>query len=91
MPIELLPKFIRENYEIYEWKHATTILNGDFPNEWNNLIETLENFRLLKSWISVGGGRKTKVAEWIDNKLINEAGWIEKAFDTKMLVDGKEK
>lgn len=90
MPIELLSNFIRKNYEIHEWKHATTILKGDFPNEWNDLVKTLEEFRLLRSWIAVGGGRKSQVAEWIDNKLINERGWIEKAFDTKMLVDGTE-
>lgn len=89
MPIELFSEFIIENYEIHEWKHATTILNGDFPNEWQDIVETLEEFRLLESWITVGGGRKSQVAEWIDNKLINEKGWIEKGFDTRMLVDGK--
>jgi len=90
MPIELLPDFIRKNYEIYEWKHATTILHGDFSNEWNDIVETLSEFRLKKSWITVGGGRKSKIAEWIDLKLIKEKNWEEKAFDTKMLVDGEE-
>ena len=70
MSIELFPDFIRERYEIHEWKHATTILHGDFPNEWEDIIETLSEFRLSKSWISVGGGRKSKIAEWIDEKLI---------------------
>lgn len=56
MTLDLLPRFIRENYEIHEWKHATTILHGDFPEEWDDIISTLENFRLLKSWITVGGG-----------------------------------
>lgn len=89
MSIDLLPEFIRENYDIQEWKHATTILKGDFPNEWDDLINLLKEFRLFKSWIITGGGRKSKVAEWIDNKLIYERGWEEKAFDTKMLVDGE--
>ena len=35
MNIELLPPFIRDNYEIYEWKHASAILKQDFPNERN--------------------------------------------------------
>lgn len=89
MPIDLLPDFIRKNYEIHEWKHATTILHGDFPNEWNDIVETLSEFRLKKSWITVGGGRKSKIAEWIDDKLIKQRHWVEKAFDTKMMVDGK--
>ena len=89
MTIELLPEFIKKNYEIHEWKHATTILSGDFPNEWKDLIDTLNEFRLKKSWITVGGGRKSKVAEFFDSKLSGR-GWVEKSFDTKMLVDGVE-
>ena len=90
MPIELFPEFISKNYELHEWKHASTILHGDFPSEWSDLVNTLLEFRLKKSWITVGGGRKSKVADWIDNKLIVEKKWEEKAFDTKMLVDGTE-
>lgn len=89
MMIELLPDFIRRNYEIHEWKHAITILKGDFPEEWDDLVSTLLDFKLLKSWITVGGGRKSKIAEWFDGKLFKE-GWVEKSFDTKMLVDGVE-
>lgn len=31
MSIELLPEFVRQYYEVHEWKHATAILNQDFP------------------------------------------------------------
>lgn len=89
MSIDLFPKFILDNYEIHEWKHATTILKGDFPEEWDNLIETLTEFRLKKSWIAVGGGRKSLVADSLDTKLAS-FGWIEKSFDTKMVVDNVE-
>lgn len=89
MSINLLSEFIRKNYEIHEWKHAVTILDGDFPNEMSELINALEKFRFYKSWITVGGGRKSKIAEWFDNQL-GTNGWIEKSFDTKMLVDGVE-
>tara|TARA_B100000959_G_C14989283_1_gene627019 strand:+ start:1358 stop:1702 length:345 start_codon:yes stop_codon:yes gene_type:complete len=88
MSIKLFPKFIQENYEVYQWKHACTILKGDFPEEWNDIIAVLKNFRLLKSSIAVGGGRKSKVSNWIDNEL-GKRGWIEKGFDTKMTVDEK--
>jgi hypothetical protein len=89
MSVDLFPDFIQTNYEIHEWKHATTILHGDFPEEWNNLLETLNEFRLKKSWITVGGGRKSLVSDWLDSKL-TEFGWIEKSFDTKMVVDNVE-
>jgi len=90
MVIELLPKFIRNNYEIHEWKHATTILHGDFKNEWKDITEILTEFRLKKSWITVGGGRKSNISQWIDEKLVQQKNWVEKSFDTKMLVDGVE-
>jgi len=81
MGTELLPTFITEHYEVHEWKHACAILKNDFPQEWEDLIAVLSSFRLKKSWVSVGGGRKSKVSGWIDNFLY-EKGWIEKDFAT---------
>jgi hypothetical protein len=33
MTTDLLPSFIREHYEVHEWKHACAILAQDFPQE----------------------------------------------------------
>ena len=52
MGLELLPRFIRENYEVHEWKHACAILNRDFPKEWGDIVKLLEQFRLRKSWMN---------------------------------------
>jgi len=54
------PKDICDNYEIYEWKHATAILKHDFPSEWNDIIEMLRAFKLLNAWIAKGGGNKSE-------------------------------
>ncbi|MBW2166884.1 MAG: restriction endonuclease, partial [Deltaproteobacteria bacterium] len=86
MSIELLPKFIRENYEVHEWKHACAILKEDFPNEWNDIIPVLTDFRLNKSWIIKPGGRKSKVSGYID-EFLYDRGWIEKEFTTQVVVD----
>ncbi len=86
---EKFPRFITHNYEIHQWKHAVTILKGDFPEEWNDLVDTLIHFRFKKSWITTRGGRKSQVAEWLDGRL-TEKGWVEKSFDTKVMVDGVE-
>ena len=37
--IDLLPAFIRENYECHEWKHAAAILTSDFPMVAKDIIE----------------------------------------------------
>lgn len=86
MPQNDFPRFIQENYEIHEWKHAITILKGDFPLEWHDLIKILSEFRLKKSYIIVPGGSKSLVADWIDSKF-NDKGWKEKSFETSVKVD----
>ena len=86
MSIDLLPKFIKAHYEIYEWKHACAILKEDFPDEWNDIVAVLSEFRLYRSWIVNPGGSKSKVSEFIDSSLYAR-GWIEKEFSTKVVVD----
>ena len=84
-----LPKFIRENYELHEWRHATAILQNDFPDEYADVVDVLSRLRLRKSWLDVGGGNKTELAKWIDREL-GLKKWSPKNFDTKISVDGKE-
>ena len=86
MGIELLPSFIRSHYEVHEWKHACAILKQDFAEQWQDLTEVFEAFRLRRSWIAVGGGRKSKVSEAIDSALYAR-GWCEKKFTTAIEVD----
>lgn len=88
MAIKHLPEDISEKYEIHEWRHAAAILKNDFPNEWKDLIEMLRQFKLWKSWITTGGGNKTKLATWIDD-FLGEKGWVEKQFATSVTVDEK--
>ena len=86
MGIELLPPIIQQNYEVHEWKHACAILAQDFPAEWKDICDVLSQFRLLRSWLTVGGGRKSKISESIDSALYAR-GWQEKHFDTEILID----
>lgn len=86
MPIESFPRHIRDRFEIHEWRHASAILERDFPNEYNDIGSVLSRFLLKRSFIDVGGGRKSKVSEWIDGEFY-KLGWKEKKFDTKISVD----
>jgi len=87
MAIELLPEFIREHYECREWRSACAVLSGDYPSEWTDVIDVLTRFRLMRSFINVGGGNKSRVSGWIDGEFETK-GWQEKHFDTRILVDG---
>ena len=89
MSVALLPTTVQRNFEVHEWRHATAILRSDFPAEYEDVCETLSAFVLKKSWITVGGGRKSKVSEWIDSALI-QRGWCAKTFDTKIVIDQNE-
>ena len=88
MALDLLPAFVRQTYEVHEWKHPCAILKQDFPSEWDDICQVLSDFRLKRSWIDVGGGRKSKVSEAIDSALY-QRGWDEKQFKTAIVVDGK--
>lgn len=83
-----LPQFILDNYECHEWKHASAILSQDFASEWKDLIDLLSAFRLRKSWITAGGGNKTRLAAHIDQFLAGR-GWAERQFMTAIEVDGR--
>jgi hypothetical protein len=89
MPNSLIPRFVRDNYDCREWKHACAILKYEFPTEWDEIMSLLVGFRLLKRDVEVGGGNKSAIAKAIDGKLIR-AGWVEKEFDTKVVVDQNE-
>lgn len=86
MSINLLPDFIQKHYEVHAWKHACAILAQDFPNEWNDIISVLNDFRLYKSWITHPGGSKSRASSFIDEYLYSRE-WIEKEFATQVVVD----
>jgi hypothetical protein len=81
-----IPEFAGLGYEVYEWRHASAILRNDFPDEWKDLCEVLKDFRVKESWVTVGGGGRTKLAQEHD-KQFYKRGWIKKKFDTEIKVD----
>lgn len=84
-----LPDFVRENYYCGEWHHASAVMVGDHPKEWQDLMDVLTDFRLKKSYIASGGGSKSKLAAFIDS-FLEARGWRETRFDTKIVVDELE-
>jgi len=84
--VKLVPTDIHEKYEVHEWRHASAILQAVHPEEWAELLAVLRGFRLKRSSIAVGGGRKSLVAEELDKGFLHR-GWAEKSFETAILVD----
>ena len=86
MSLDLLPQFVRDNYECHEWRHACAVLREDFRSEWDELIEVIEQFRLRRSEVSAAGKNKSPISRGVDQQLY-QRGWVEKKFDTKIVID----
>ncbi len=87
--LEDFPKFIHENYELHEWRHASAIMQRDFPNEFADICDVLRRFRLRKSEVIPKGGGKSKISGWIDGEFAKK-DWKERQFDTRIVVDQTE-
>jgi hypothetical protein len=89
LAVNLLPKDIRDSYQIEEKHHACAVLKTDYPDQWNDLVEVLREFSLKKSHLMRPGGNKSPIAKSIDG-LFYGRGWVEKSFDIHVLADGEE-
>lgn len=89
MGIGLLPKDIRDSYQIEERHHACSILLSDFPAEWSDLVAVLQAFRLRRSDVQAKGKNKSPIAKNIDG-LFEVRGWQEKSFEIRVTADGVE-
>jgi hypothetical protein len=85
-----IPQFIRDKYEVHEWRHASAIMTLDFPDEWTNVIDVLTNFRLHQADIVEMGGRKSNISATLDGAL-TALGWSERMFRTKIVIDANER
>lgn len=79
---------INRKYDIYEFRHASTLLKTDFPAQYEQLTELLEKFEVSYDDILKAGGRKSPIAQKFDDELY-EKGWEEKQWDVDVVIDGK--
>jgi hypothetical protein len=98
MGLDILPAKLLKRYHIEERRHACAILSVDFPNELKDIIDCLNNFRLLRSEIEAGGGGKTKIANRFDHFLAGSRtkktitggrGWKENSTKVSRLIGDK--
>lgn len=86
MPV---PEDVRSKFNIFDWRNAIALFEAAHPVEWRELMEVLGRFELLHSVLVEKGKNKTETAKLLDSALY-AAGWVEKSFDTKIVVDGVE-
>jgi hypothetical protein len=80
-----IPDHIDARYKWREWRNAISVLEGAYPEEWDDIRTVLTDFRLCKSHLAVGGGNKSKIAVALD-KHFTDLGWDETGFETRVGV-----
>jgi hypothetical protein len=86
MGINLIPAALRKRFHFEERHHAISILSVDFPEQFKDIMHSLEAFHLKKSAIVISGGARSTIPQDIDGSL-SKRGWKEKRFDIKITVD----
>ena len=86
----LVPTDIAASYEVHEWRNAVGVLSTACPDEWADIQEALRNFKLYRSEILIPGKNRSSIVERLERPL-KDAGWIEKHFDTAIVVDGEQR
>ncbi len=87
--VHLVPADLRDLYHVREWRNAAGVLATSAPESWNDIVEVLRKFRLLRSEIVTAGGGLSPISQGI-NAAFERHGWVEKGFDTKIVVGDDE-
>jgi hypothetical protein len=87
--VHLVPDDIRRLYHVKEWRNAAGVLTTACQAEWQDILDVLRGFRLLRSEVAVGGGNRSLISRRIDGAFYAK-GWVEKDFQTAFIVDGLE-
>jgi hypothetical protein len=81
-----VPPEILQKFEVHDWRNALPLIATHRPTEWAEVLDVLSRFILWRSFITERGKNKSKTAIWLDEQLTGY-GWVEKGFDTKIVVD----
>jgi hypothetical protein len=85
----IIPADIAERYEVFEWRNGLAILASAHLDKWANILEVLRGFSFTKGDVLTPGGAKGLIASKLDSHF-TRLGWIEKKFETKIVVDDAE-
>jgi hypothetical protein len=85
----IVPADVAARFEVHEWRNGLAILGAAHPKEWSEILAVLRGFTLTKSDVLKPGGSKGLISSKLDSHF-TKLGWIEKKFDTKIVVDTNE-
>lgn len=81
----VLPAELLQKYSFAETRNAAQVISAACPNEWNEVLNFLEDFQLKTDILMHPGGRKSKVAENLGT-YFHSRGWEETRVDSEVIV-----
>ena len=85
----MMEKYIRssllERYEFFSYGHAIEILNEAYPEEWGEIQDCLERFRISVKDLKTAGGNESPMPKKFD-ELLYPNGWREIRITGDLLV-----
>ena len=74
--ISAIDSDIIENYDVYSYRHAATILKNSFPSQLTDIESALREFRISTYDIGIPGGNESVLPKKISASL-RPLGWLE--------------
>ncbi len=85
----MLEELTELNYELLTKNHALAILQYDFSDQLQEIVEVLSAFRIQTSELIAGGGGEAVFTQRLRHAL-TEMGWPKHVFQVQTIVDGHE-
>lgn len=80
-----IPEDIRELYETYNYHHAAEVLSTSYPEEFEEIMAALRNFRITEADLITGGGNESIIPKKYSETL-RPRGWHETRIQGDLLI-----
>lgn len=80
----LIPKTVKDKFEIFSYRGAAAVLSQSFPQQFSQIINVLTRLEVTKSMIRTPGGSKGPIAKYVDT-LFDE-NWQETRISADLKV-----
>lgn len=77
---DVLPQVARNHWDFMETNSASAVMKAVCPDEWNEIVEVLSQYRLDPQYWLKAGGNRGDIAAQID-AAFHERGWKETRLD----------
>lgn len=82
----LFSKKLCSKFELYSYRNAAAILASSFPQQFSELISSLNDFEISKSMIRLPGKNKGPIAKYVDTLFTEDQGWQEARITADLSV-----